>query len=128
MPGLTVREVMSTEVITVSATSSIGAAVDRVLRCGHTHLVVVDDAEVLLDIVSAHVLTTALMAHLVERHQRLSEILAEPASVGPSTELADAAALMLDLGVDALGVVDGSGTLVGLLTWLDIGRAAVGTA
>jgi hypothetical protein len=37
-----------------------------------------------------------------------------------------AAAVMLDREIDALGVVDVDGALVGLLTWSDIGRMVAG--
>lgn len=126
MTGLTVGEAMSDGVVTVPAGSTIGPAIDRVLRHGHTHLVVVDDTGSLLDIVSVHLLVTALMTRLVSRNQALAGVLADPVSVSPETDLGDAAGLMLDRSVDALGVVGPSGALVGVLTWSDIGRCAVG--
>lgn len=128
MTGLTVRDAMSRDLVTVPCTSTIGSAVDRVLRRGHTHIVVVDGEGRLLDIVSAHLLTTALMTRLVQRHQQVDDILDEPAVVDPEAGLAEATLLMMSRSVDALGVVEPSGALVGLLTWTDIGRSAVAPA
>lgn len=128
MSGLTVRDAMSRELVTVPVTSTIGSAVDAVLRRGHTHVVVVDEDGGLLDIVSAHLLTTALMTRLVQRHQPIDGILADPATVGTDAGLAEAALLMMSRSLDALGVVDPSGALVGVLTWTDIGRSAVALA
>jgi CBS domain-containing protein len=119
---------MSHDVVTVPDTSTIGSAVDRVLRRGHTHVVVVDGAGNLLDIVSAHLLTTALMTRLVDRHQPIESILADPAIIDADAALAEAAALMMARSVDALGVVDPGGLVVGVLTWSDIGRCAVAPA
>lgn len=123
MTRLHVRDVMTRDVVTVSPDTTIGAAVDRVLRSGHTHLVVVDGAGGLLDIVSAQLLTAALMTRLVERQQPLADVLAEPATIRADAGLAEAAGLMLELSADALGVVDRPGRLVGVLTWTDIGRS-----
>jgi CBS domain-containing protein len=120
---LRVRDVMSCDVVTVRPDAAIGPAIDRVLRHGHTHLVVVDDDGVLVDIVSAHLLTTALMTRLIERHQPLAEVLADPASIRAGARLDEAAGRMMELSVDALGVVDRQGRLVGVLTWADIGRS-----
>ena len=128
MSGLAVRDAMTTDVVTVPGTATIGSAVDRVLRRGHTHVVVVDEAGALLDIVSAHLLTTALMTRLVERDQPIAEVLAEPATVGAGADLGDAAALMMSRAVDALGVVAPGGRLIGVLTWTDIGRSVVPVA
>ena len=120
---LRVRDVMSRDVVTVRPDAAIGSAIDRVLRRGHTHLVVVDDDGVLVDIVSAHLLTTALMTRLIERHQPLADVLADPATIRAGARLDEAAGRMMELSVDALGVVDRQGRLVGVLTWSDIGRS-----
>ena len=120
---LRVRDLMTRDVVTVSPDATIGAAVDRVLRSGHTHLVVVDGAGGLLDLVSVHLLTAALMTRLVDRQQPLADVLAEPVAIRAGAGLAEAAGLMLELSVDALGVIDRSGRLVGVLTWADIGRS-----
>lgn len=122
VPRLKVRDVMTRDVVTVAPEATIGAAVDQVLRRGHTHLVVVDETGGLRDIISAHLLTAALMTRLVDRQQPLADVLAEPIAIRAGTGLAEAAGLMLELSVDALGVVDRNGRLVGVLTWTDIGR------
>lgn len=124
----TVREAMSRELVTVRATATVGAAVDDTLRRGHTHLVVVDDAGTLVDILSTHLLVTAMMTRLVDRQQPLADVLAEPVTVRSGAELADAATLMMERSVEALGVLDRRGALVGLLTWADVGRSALGLA
>ncbi|HEU5036622.1 MAG TPA: CBS domain-containing protein [Nocardioides sp.] len=127
-PDLTplhVHDVMSRDVVTVRPEATIGAAIDRVMRRGHTHLVVVDGDGGLLDVISAHLLTTALMTRLIDRRQPLVEVLAEPVVVRADAQLAEAAGLMMEMSVDALGVIDGAESLVGLLTWADIGRSVV---
>jgi CBS-domain-containing membrane protein len=128
MTRLRVRDVMTRDVVTVPPEETIGAAVDRVLCRGHTHLVVVDGSGRLADIISAHLLTTALMTRLVARRQPLADVLTDAATIRADADLADAASRMLDLSVDALGVVDRAGRLVGVLTWTDIGRSVAAPA
>src|SRR5690348_1525247 len=112
MTPLRVQDAMSRNLVTVPSSASVGCACDIVLARAGSHVVVVEEGEV-LDIISAHLLTTALTTRLVARHQPLTDVLVEPVLTHPDTDLADAAALMLAESVDALGVVDDSDTLVG---------------
>lgn len=120
-----VGELMTREVLAVHGDCALTAAMNAVLGSGHRHVVVVDDNHKLLGILHAEVVATALMTRLATPNQTIGTLVeGDPPGISPLATVHMAASVMLDSGLDALGVVDVDGTLVGLLTWLDIGRMA----
>jgi CBS domain-containing protein len=114
---------MTRKVLAVRADCSLTTAMNAVLGSGHDHVVVVDADGVFRAILPAPLVATALMTRLAVPSQTLAALLTgETPRISPEASIHAAAAVMLDHEVDALGVVDVDGILIGLLTWSDIGR------
>jgi CBS domain-containing protein len=122
-PRLRVADLMTREVRVVRDDCSLTAAMNVAFGSGHRNVVVVDNSRKLLGVLPTEVLATALMTRLATPRQTIGELLVgDPPGIAPLASVRTAAALMLETEVDALGVVDVDGTLLGLLTWSDIGR------
>ena len=128
-----VREIMTTDVVTVRPGSPIREAVGLLVKHRFTALPVVDSGGDLVGIVTETDLT-ALRRHDA-RSPRLREEMAgpvpvcvaevatpNPITVQPWTDVADAVALMRETGHRSLPVVDGH-RLVGIVTRGDVLRA-----
>lgn len=131
-----VRDLMSTEVVTLGRNDQLSLA-DDVMRLGRIrHMPVLDDdGETLCGIVSQRDLFRGALATTLgygERAQRIvldtllvKEVMtAEPATIGPDAPIREAAELMLSRKVGCLPVLEG-GKLVGILTESDFLRLAV---
>jgi acetoin utilization protein AcuB len=125
-----VRERMSTEPITISASASITEAL-RTLRQHHVRrLPVLDENGALIGIVSEKDLlyaspSPATSLSIYEMHDMLSRLqvtelmTADPVTVSPDTLLEEAALIMADSKFGGLPVVK-DGKLVGIITETDI--------
>ena len=116
-----VRELMSTEVVTVPADGTVGDAVDRLLDHGIGSVIVVDgDGNPAGIVTESDVLRVAR-----ERGEPLGDIDVGAAgqspvvTTTPSTAVATVARLMAEEGVKKVPVLDGI-DLVGILTLTDI--------
>lgn len=118
-----VADVMTRQVLAVRADCSLTIAMNAVLGSGHDHVVVVDQDGAFRAVLPAPLVATALMTRLAGPHQTLAALVTvETPRISPEAPIHAAAAVMLDHEIDALGVVDADGGLIGLLTWSDIGR------
>jgi len=118
----TVEDLMVTTVITVDAETSIDTAVERMLRSDIRHLPVVDGAGKIVGILSDRDLMSVPKGReMVAVRGLMSD---EVLTVQPQVRACEASALMLDLKIGALPVVDESNTLVGILTETDFLRVA----
>lgn len=116
-----VADHMSRRVLTVRGDSSLGAAMDMVLASGHRHVVVVDSHGAFVGVVTAEVITTCWMTRLGRRRQLVRDLITTPAlHLSPESSMHTAASVMLSYCVDAVGVLEPDGRLVGVLTWADI--------
>jgi len=140
-----VAELMTTDVLTVSPETPLKDVAELLAARGISGAPVVDDAGRLLGVVSeADILAkerrpphqtglAKLLGHDESPSRKASARTAGEAMTSPAlTIVADrrvdaAAALMLDRGVNRLPVVDGAGTLVGIVTRADLVRAFVHT-
>ena len=136
-----VREVMSRDPITIDPEAPVGTALD-VMRTKHVrHLPVVDEAGVLIGIITDRDLRHAALAPAMEeylsgrahrRARQLGETLESlrvrnvmtwaVVTTGPEAPLLSAALIMFESRVGSLPVVEG-GRLVGLLTEQDVLKA-----
>ncbi len=116
-----VADHMSRRVLTVRGDSSLGVAMDMVLASGHRHVVVVDSHGAFEGVVTAEVITTSWMTRLGHPRQLVRDLITTPAlHLSPEASMHTAASLMMSYCVDAVGVLEPDGRLVGVLTWADI--------
>ena len=119
--GMQVRDLMSTEVVTVPDAASVAEATDRLLANGVGSVVVVDGDENPCGIVTeSDVLRVARETDRPLTRIDVGEV-GHPAVVttSPSRSIAATARLMADEGVKKVPVVDGI-DLVGMITLTDI--------
>lgn len=131
-----VRDLMSKDVVTIGASESCQAAVERMARNRVRHLPVVDDDRHIVGVVTDRDLRHHLFAKgaltggevIAERLLRaapVSDIMSSPAiSVGPDDPLEGAARLMLEDKIGSLPVVE-DGRPVGMITETDLLRQIV---
>lgn len=120
MSTVRVRDYMILRVEQLSDTSTIGEAIDRLMRTRHHGLPVVDRAGKLVGFASAK----ELLRHARERDEPLAKFLRPGTyTANPDTALDDAARIMFRFGLRDLPIVDEHGILVGVLANLDIVRS-----
>ncbi len=121
-----VRDLMSSPVERISENESL-TAVAQAMRRAHIHsLPVVDEAGLLVGIVSEDDLLAALAGQRVSAPRTLQELPVdalmthEPLALGPEVTLDEAAWALIDAGVRHLPVVDDDNRLVGILSERDL--------
>jgi acetoin utilization protein AcuB len=127
-----VGEIMTQEVITITPTSSIGAAIELMRQHGFRRLPVVEEGK-LVGIVTDRDLRQATNSPLVLRERWYSEFLleaikvrscmtADPITVEPSTPVVDAARRLRQHKIGGLPVVaaDDDNRVVGMVTVTDM--------
>ncbi len=122
----TVSHFMSRQVLAIREDCSLGTTLMTVMASGHRHVVVVDRAGSLLAVLPADAVADA--ARSTSPGCPVGDLVPVPqARLSPDDSMRHAAATMLALSVDALGVVTAGGQLLGILCWSDIvGMVAVG--
>src|SRR5262245_26574223 len=139
-----VSDVMTEDVFTVTRDTPLRLVAQRMLEYGVSGMPVVEDGRVLGVVSETDILfkerslpERESLADWLEHYpddpprakldaQTAGEAMTAPAVVvAPGRSVADAAALMLDLGIDRLPVVSG-GLLAGIVTRADIVRAFAG--
>lgn len=129
-----VATIMTTRVVTVEMDDRLSLIRDIFNQARFRHLMVMEEGE-LLGIISDRDLLRALSPYLDSAaeqardtetlNRRAHQIMTrQPVTVSPHQTLAYAARLMLDKKVSCLPVLD-RGTLVGVLSWKDLLKAAV---
>ena len=125
-----VRDLMHTNLKTVSSNATIAEAIDALVEAHVSALPVVDTFGRAVGVISAREILEAERAHgnPVDREHLFDETLvlevmqAWPATVTPSMTVRVAAERMLALGTQRLFVEDG-GALVGVFSLTDVARA-----
>lgn len=132
---MNVSEIMTTEPIIIEATQTVRDALEILSRENIRHLPVLD--EELRGVLSDRDLRTFLVADFYDfdaedaearLDARVSEIMVgDVVSVEPETTVAEVVRMMIDQKFGALPVVDfSSGELVGIVSYIDVLRAAEG--
>jgi acetoin utilization protein AcuB len=129
---MVVGEIMTKEVVTITSTSSIGAAIELMRQHGFRRLPVVEEGK-LIGIVTDRDLRQATNSPLVLRERWYSEFLldaikvrscmtADPITVDPSMPVVDAARRLRQHKIGGLPVVaaDDSRRVVGMVTVTDM--------
>lgn len=118
--GVQVRELMSTDVVTVEVDASVATAVDRLLDAGVGSAIVVDDGDPLGVLTESDVLRAARDTGRPLGDIDVSEAGHRPAvTTTPSAAVTTVARSMADEGVKKIPVLDGL-ELVGIVTLTDI--------
>jgi CBS domain-containing membrane protein len=127
--NLTVAQVMSRTLVVVEGDESPLLAWEIMRRADVHHLPVVDEHGCLRGVLTREDLTAHWSGGPIEQsHVRVHALLADRRcpNTTPGTPLADAAAAMIDAGVDAIGVLGEDSRLVGMMTVTDVLRAVAG--
>ncbi|MEU3166377.1 CBS domain-containing protein [Streptosporangium sp. NPDC006930] len=127
--NLTVAQVMSRTLVAVDLGESPLMAWEIMQRAGVHHLPVVDGHGRLRGILTREDLTAHWSGGPIEQSRvPVHALLADRRRphTTPDTPLADAAAAMIDAGVDAIGVMGRNHRLVGMMTATDVLRAVAG--
>lgn len=130
-----VSEIMQTEVATLAPNERLDLA-DDVMALGRVRHMPVLEGERLVGLVSQRDLLAASLTKVLDfepQHRRafmrsveVSEVMTRNVvHVGPDTTLAEAAARMIERRIGCLPVVAADGTMIGLVTEVDLLRAAL---
>ncbi len=125
------QDVMSAPLVVVRDYDTIWHAADRFVETRLHHLVVLDAEDQFVGVLDDHrVLAEWPLDAAAMHHRTIGELLRSRAGDGaprtqPTVSLRSAGLHMLDLGVDALAVVDDAGRVVGILTSSDLIRSLV---
>ncbi len=115
-----VRDYMVLEVEHLRDSTTVGEAIDRLIRSRHHGLPVTDAAQQLVGFVSAK----ELLRHSDDRTTPLASIIRPGTyTATPETGLDDAARIMFRFGLRDLPIIDERGRLCGLLANLDVVRS-----
>jgi CBS domain-containing protein len=121
---LKVIDLMTTALLTIKASESVTEAHTEMELGVIRHLPVVDDRGKLVGVLSDRDLLAAS-----KRDRRVADLMTKDViTIHPEAPAYEAAALMLDHRIGSIPVVDGHGTLVGLVTqtdYLDVARRAL---
>jgi acetoin utilization protein AcuB len=129
-----VHDVMSAPLVIVRDYDTIWHALDRFAQTGLHHLVVLDQEDTLVGVLDDRgVLAEWPLDAAALHHRTIGELLrsadgttaADVPRIHPAVSVRRAGMSMLDLGVDALAVVDDRGSAVGILTSTDLIRSLV---
>jgi len=119
--NLHVRDLMTSDVVTVGPDESIDALKDLMVNERIRHVPVVDGAGALLGLVSERDL---LLRALFEEENKVTDIMAwNVATIGPDQDVSKAARIMFDNKCGCLPVIE-EGVLAGILTEADFVKAA----
>ncbi len=121
---LKIADLMSTALLTIKASESVTEAHAEMELGLIRHLLVIDDRGKLVGVLSDRDLLSAS-----KRHRKVAELMSRDLiTIRPESPASEAAALMLDHRISSVPVIDGHGTLVGLVTqtdYLDLARRAL---
>ncbi|TCK23828.1 Zn-dependent protease [Ancylobacter aquaticus] len=119
--GLLVEDAMITQFETLGPTASVGDAAEALIRTTQKEFPIVDGAEHLRGVLTRDAMIRALQAQ-GPGGSVLEAMQADVPTVGTRTPLDRALALLTQKGAPVVGVVDGAGRLVGLLSPENVGE------
>ncbi|MDQ0346416.1 MULTISPECIES: site-2 protease family protein [Ancylobacter] len=119
--GLLVEDAMITQFETLGPTASVGDAAEALIRTTQKDFPIVDGAEHLRGVLTRDAMIAALQAQ-GPGASVLEAMQADVPTVGTRTPLDRALALITQRGAPVVGVLDGAGRLVGLLSPENVGE------
>jgi CBS domain-containing protein len=119
--GVPTADLMTDGVVTVTADTSVDAAVDTLLTEDIGSLVVVDDDHQLVGVVTSNDFLEVIAGGDVEDGATVERYMTDQViTVGPDETIQDAAARMITNGISHLPVEDADGEIIGMLSTTDI--------
>lgn len=117
-----VTAVMSSPVQCIAVSTTLGAALELMVRSGVRHLAIIDGTGRFSGILSDRAIAAAWAADpsCLSRVAALTAIESGPATVGPAAHVLDAARAMRTNGTDAVAVIGAAGEVVGIVTGSDM--------
>ncbi len=120
-PAARVADVMSTALICVRDTDTVGAALEEMRRATFHHLPVVDEHLNLIGVLSSSDVGEGLLT--LAPGERIGRSMSRSVvTVTPETTTTRAMSLMMENGFRSLPVVDSDGHLIGIVTETDLRR------
>lgn len=117
--GARVADVMSTALICVRDTDTVGTALEEMRRATFHHLPVVDEHLNLIGVLSSSDVGEGLLT--LSPWERIGRSMSRSVvTVTPETTTTRAMALMMEKGFRSLPVVDSDGHLIGIVTETDL--------
>ena len=127
------RDLMTENPITIQATSKVGQAVQILQTMDIRHLPVVNDAGELVGMLSDRDLRSLSIPFFLgdehaghvraAREARVADLMnADVLSVGPQSDASEIVELMLENKIGAVPVAEPDGTLVGIVSYMDVLR------
>jgi CBS domain-containing protein len=124
---ITIREVMSTELVTVEPTATVASAA-TVMGAKHVGSALVLEGERLAGIFTERDIMRALASHFDAAGHSVAEWMSsDPATVEPGADVTEALTRMLEEGFRHLPVMEND-RLVGVVSLRDLSRAAGGNS
>ena len=132
-----VRDVMSTILVTLSEEDNLEGVNKAMQVYDFRHVPVVDGTKLVGMVTQASLLKFSMgmlqdsgaaqsLRHSFEQRTFIAEIMtANPRTLHPETTLAEAAQWLVDSKAGALAVVDADGNLVGIVSEIDVLKAAI---
>lgn len=121
---MVVEEIMTKNPVTVESTATVREAVEKLYELDVRHVPVIEDGNLV------GILSDRDMRAFEPRWSQLLEnpvsnlMSSDVLSVEPETEVADLIDTMIEQKVGAVPVVDSTGELVGIVSYIDVLRAA----
>lgn len=120
---VTARDVMTPSPLAVAGGASVWAAWSLMSRTGLRHLLVLGIAGAVGIVDDRTVFAQWPMGPLALRRRRVAEIMrVDVQRLSADADVRDVAAVMAEKGIDAVPIVDGTGTLIGIVTSSDLAR------
>jgi CBS domain-containing protein len=117
----TIREIMTSDVLTVEPSDTIGETAQKMVERGVSSAVV-SDFGTLIGIVTERDLTRAVAGRVHSSEARVREwMTSDPVTLGPESTPDQAAKIMLDNGFRHVPIVD-EGRAVGIVSIRDVAR------
>ena len=124
MKPILVEDLMSTSLITLHHTDTVGAAIRLMGDAAIHHLPVIDAHDHVIGLLSDRDLFRGLAGSFDPSSPIATLMTREVRRVQPSTLAADATRLMIEHGISSLPVENEQGVLIGILTSRDVLEAA----
>lgn len=137
IPAPLVKDVMTTVVVTLAEEDNLEGIANAMQEFHFRHVPVVDGKKLVGMVTQADLLRLSISAlqsgqplssvqHQLEQRTFVAEVMIRnPPTIGPEATLAEASRILVDTRIGALPVVDEDRNLIGIVSEIDILKAAI---